>query len=112
MTVIRFNFLFSTNFNVNKLYLFQMCSKHNNTPRYDDHYRAVCRALATECTELKIFLEKVFHGDAEDLRLKAQSETSQQELAQLGFSDWVRFFFLFFISFIILYKTTNIAQVV
>lgn len=73
-----------------------MCSKREKTARYDDHYRAVCRALATECTELKIFLEKVFHGDAEDLRLKAESETSQQELAQLEFSDWVRIYLIFF----------------
>lgn len=67
----------------------------------DDHYRAVCRALATETLELRTFLQRVCTGEgAEVLRLKAQAETSGKELEKIHFSDWVsfqlRFGFLFF----------------
>lgn len=57
----------------------------------EDHYRAVCRALATESSELRIFLTKVFTNDAEALRIKADAQSSRQELAKLAFSDWVSF---------------------
>lgn len=55
----------------------------------DDHYRAVCRALTTESIELRVFLSKVFTNDAEALRIKADAQSSRQELAKLDFTDWV-----------------------
>jgi spire len=57
----------------------------------EDHYRAVCRALATESNELRVFLTKVFtnDNDAEALRIKADAQSSRKELAKLAFSDWV-----------------------
>lgn len=55
----------------------------------EEHYRAVCRALATESSELRIFLSRVFTNDAEALRIKADAQSSRQELAKLEFSDWV-----------------------
>uniref|UniRef100_A0A336LV46 CSON005471 protein n=1 Tax=Culicoides sonorensis TaxID=179676 RepID=A0A336LV46_CULSO len=54
----------------------------------DDHYKAVCRALATESLELKIFLEKVLHGDSQALQIKAQVQDSSKELGNLSFSEW------------------------
>ncbi|XP_063698663.1 protein spire isoform X2 [Culicoides brevitarsis] len=67
----------------------QARSSTNTTP--DDHYKAVCRALATESLELKIFLEKVLHGDAQSLQIKAQVQESSKELGKLSFSEWARF---------------------
>lgn len=55
----------------------------------EDHYRAVCRALATESSELRVFLSKVFTNDAEALRIKADAQSTRQELAKISFSDWV-----------------------
>lgn len=55
----------------------------------EDHYRAVCRALATESSELRVFLTKVFNNDAESLRIKADAQSSRQELTKLALSDWV-----------------------
>lgn len=49
----------------------------------------MCRALATESIELRVFLSKVFTNDTEALRIKADAESSRQELAKLKFSDWV-----------------------
>lgn len=59
----------------------------NTTP--DDHYKAVCRALATESLELKVFLEKVLHNDTQSLQIKAQVQESSKELSKLSFSEWV-----------------------
>jgi len=39
-----------------------MCLPRIQPSKPQDHYRAVCRALATESFELRIFLQKVFHG--------------------------------------------------
>ncbi len=36
-----------------------------------------------------MFLTKVFTNDAETLRIKADAQSSRQELAKLEFSDWV-----------------------
>jgi hypothetical protein len=55
----------------------------------EDHYRAVCRALATESSELRVFLTKIFTNQTEALRIKADAQSSRQELAKLAFSDWV-----------------------
>lgn len=55
----------------------------------EDHYRAVCRALATESSELRVFLTKVLNNDAEALRIKADAQSTRQELAKISFSDWV-----------------------
>lgn len=57
----------------------------------EDHYRAVCRALATESSELRVFLTKVFTNETESLRIKADAQSSRKELAALAFSDWVSF---------------------
>jgi spire len=57
----------------------------------EDHYRAVCRALATESSELRLFLTKVFTNDAEQLRIEADAQSSAQELKKLAFNDWVSF---------------------
>lgn len=55
----------------------------------EEHYRAVCRALTTESIELRVFLSKVFTNDTEALRIKADAQSSHQELAKLDFRDWV-----------------------
>ncbi|XP_055371749.1 protein spire isoform X2 [Condylostylus longicornis] len=57
----------------------------------EDHYKAVCRAFATEAQDLRTFLQKVFHGDTQALRIKADAVDSNQELDKLGFNDWARF---------------------
>ncbi|XP_055836744.1 protein spire isoform X2 [Episyrphus balteatus] len=72
-------------------YVLEACKDHVKPTVPEDHYKAVCRALVTEALELRIFLQKVFNGDTESLRIKADSQTSKQELAKLGFSDWARF---------------------
>ncbi|XP_053692106.1 protein spire [Sabethes cyaneus] len=64
------------------------CSSRVSPSKPEDHYRAVCRALATETLELRTFLQRVCQGDAEVLRLKAQAETSGKELEKIHFSDW------------------------
>lgn len=64
----------------------------------EEHYRAVCRALTTESIELRVFLSKVFTNDTEALRIKADAQSSHQELAKLDFRDWVSleiFLFIF-----------------
>ncbi|XP_055916188.1 protein spire isoform X2 [Eupeodes corollae] len=72
-------------------YVLEACRDHVKPTVPEDHYKAVCRALVTEALELRIFLQKVFNDDTESLRIKADSQTSKQELAKLGFSDWARF---------------------
>uniref|UniRef100_A0A1Q3EYC9 Putative spire n=1 Tax=Culex tarsalis TaxID=7177 RepID=A0A1Q3EYC9_CULTA len=68
------------------------CSSRVSPSKPEDHYRAVCRALATETLELRTFLQRVCTGEgAEVLRLKAQAETSGKELEKIHFSDWARF---------------------
>lgn len=68
---------------------FQMCAPRVSPSTPDDHYRAVCRALATETLELRVFLEKIYQGETENLRVKADIETTKHELQTLAFSDWV-----------------------
>ncbi|XP_062547464.1 protein spire isoform X2 [Armigeres subalbatus] len=67
------------------------CSSRVSPSKPEDHYRAVCRALATETLELRTFLQRVCQGDAEVLRLKAQAETSGKVLEKIHFNDWARF---------------------
>lgn len=67
----------------------QLCTPRVMPSSPEDHYRAVCRALATESSELRIFLTKVFTNQTEALRIKADAQSSRQELAKLAFSDWV-----------------------
>ena len=55
----------------------------------EDHYKAVCRALATESSELRVFLSKIMTNETEALRIKADTQSTRQELAKLAFSDWV-----------------------
>ncbi|XP_055710366.1 protein spire isoform X3 [Phlebotomus papatasi] len=69
-------------------HVLDLCSKRVSPSFPNDHYKAVCRALATESIELRIFLQKVLQGEAEVLRIQADAETSQQELDKLGFNDW------------------------
>lgn len=72
------------------LFLFlQLCTPRVLPSSPEEHYRAVCRALATESSELRIFLSRVFTNDAESLRMKADAQSTPQELAKLEFSDWV-----------------------
>lgn len=70
-------------------YFLQLCTPRVLPSSPEEHYRAVCRALATESSELRIFLSRVFTNDAEALRIKADAQSSRQELAKLEFSDWV-----------------------
>lgn len=55
----------------------------------EDHYRAVCRALATESSELRLFLTKVFTNDVELRKIEHAAGTSVVELKKLEFNDWV-----------------------
>lgn len=72
-------------------HILELCTPRVQPSVPDDHYKAVCRALVTESLELQVFLQKVFQGDTEALRIKADTQTSKQELDKLGFSDWARF---------------------
>ena len=47
------------------------------------HFRAVCRALVSEATELSTFLEKVSQFD----------EERAEELRELDMQDWVSYVF-------------------
>lgn len=76
----------------------QLCTPRVMPSSPEDHYRAVCRALATESSELRVFLSKVFTKDAEALRIKADAQSSTQELAKLAFSDWVSFLLITFMK--------------
>ncbi|CRL00687.1 CLUMA_CG013946, isoform A, partial [Clunio marinus] len=76
---------------INKIISDYLCTPRVQPSSPEDHYRAVCRALATESSELRVFLTKVFTNDAESLRIKADAQSSRQELAKLAFSDWARF---------------------
>lgn len=91
------NFKFNRNRNRNRndwiiliyYFILQLCTPRVLPSSPEEHYRAVCRALATESSELRIFLSRVFTNDAEALRIKADAQSSRQELAKLEFSDWV-----------------------
>ncbi|KAL7043723.1 hypothetical protein ACKWTF_001640 [Chironomus riparius] len=69
-------------------HILELCTPRVLPSSPEEHYRAVCRALATESIELRVFLSKVFTNDTEALRIKADAESSKQELAKLKFSDW------------------------
>uniref|UniRef100_A0A1A9WMD6 KIND domain-containing protein n=1 Tax=Glossina brevipalpis TaxID=37001 RepID=A0A1A9WMD6_9MUSC len=69
----------------------QACANHIKPIVPEEHYKAVCRALVTETLELRIFLQQVLNDNVAKLHLKSEFQTSQQELAKLGFNDWARF---------------------
>lgn len=71
----------------------QLCTPRVSPSSPEEHYRAVCRALTTESIELRVFLSKVFTNDTEALRIKADAQSSHQELAKLDFRDWVSHIF-------------------
>ncbi|XP_061401569.1 protein spire-like [Musca vetustissima] len=72
-------------------YVLEACRNHIKPTVPEEHYKAVCRALVTETLELRIFLQQVLNSDADNLHLKADFQTSQQELAKFDFNDWARF---------------------
>ncbi|XP_067623621.1 protein spire isoform X2 [Eurosta solidaginis] len=72
-------------------FVLEACKNHVKPTVPEEHYKAVCRALVTEAIELRIFLQQVLNDGADNLHLKADSQTSKQELAKLGFNDWARF---------------------
>ncbi|XP_017152655.2 protein spire isoform X1 [Drosophila miranda] len=74
-------------------HIIETCRNHLQMPALaDNHYKAVCRALATETIELRVFLQQVLNNGAEKLIKAAESSaTTQKELAKLGFNDWARF---------------------
>ncbi|XP_061388049.1 protein spire-like, partial [Musca vetustissima] len=72
-------------------YVLEACRNHIKPTVPEEHYKAVCRALVTETLELRIFLQQVLNSGADNLHLKADSQTSQQELAKFDFNDWARF---------------------
>ncbi|XP_053672476.1 protein spire [Anopheles nili] len=69
-------------------HVLEYCSSRVSPSKPEDHYRAVCRALVTETLELRTFLQRVCQGEAEVLRLKAQTETTGKELEKIHFNDW------------------------
>ncbi|XP_037957657.1 protein spire isoform X2 [Teleopsis dalmanni] len=71
-------------------YVLKACEEHIKPTSPEDHYKAVCRALVSEAIEFNAFLQHVLHGPS-DMHMEEESQTSQQELAQLGFMDWARF---------------------
>ncbi|XP_054743769.1 protein spire isoform X1 [Anastrepha obliqua] len=72
-------------------FVLEACKNHVKPTVPEEHYKAVCRALVTEAIELRIFLQQVLNDGADNLHLEADSQTSKQELAKLGFNDWARF---------------------
>ncbi|EDW77370.1 uncharacterized protein Dwil_GK18263, isoform A [Drosophila willistoni] len=73
-------------------YIIETCRKHIEPALPENHYKAVCRALVTETIELRIFLQQVLNnGAAKLIKASESSQTTQQELAKLGFNDWARF---------------------
>ncbi|XP_058979901.1 protein spire isoform X2 [Musca domestica] len=72
-------------------YVLEACRNHIKPTVPEEHYKAVCRALVTETLELRIFLQQVLNSGADNLHLKADNQTSQQELAKFDFNDWARF---------------------
>ncbi|CAD6998292.1 unnamed protein product [Ceratitis capitata] len=70
-------------------FVLEACKSHIKPTVPEEHYKAVCRALVTEAIELRIFLQQVLNDGADNLHLDAGSQTSKQELAKLGFNDWV-----------------------
>ncbi|KAL9930217.1 spire type actin nucleation factor isoform 2-T4 [Glossina fuscipes fuscipes] len=72
-------------------FVLKACANHIKPIVPEEHYKAVCRALVTETLELRIFLQQVLNDDVAKLHLKSEFQTSQQELAKLGFNDWARF---------------------
>ncbi|KAL7740749.1 hypothetical protein ACLKA6_012365 [Drosophila palustris] len=75
-------------------HIIETCRNHIKPALPENHYKAVCRALVTETIELRIFLQQVLNNGGAEKFIKASSQTSQttqKELAKLGFNDWARF---------------------
>lgn len=94
----QFSFLFSFKLCIARLAPINKSSNHQSRTSPDDHYRAVCRALAAESLELAVFLQKVLTGDSGTLQLK-EAQTSAKELQKLSFSEWVSKLYLLNIEF-------------
>ncbi|XP_037045003.1 protein spire isoform X1 [Bradysia coprophila] len=69
-------------------HILDFCTPRVQPTNPNEHYKAVCRALATETCELRAFLQTVYHGETDHLRLNADVETSKFELQKLEFADW------------------------
>ncbi|KAH8293112.1 hypothetical protein KR044_004276 [Drosophila immigrans] len=75
-------------------HIIETCRNHIKPALPENHYKAVCRALVTETIELRIFLQQVLNNGGAEKFIEATSQTSQttqKELAKLGFNDWARF---------------------
>lgn len=72
-------------------HVLEICAQRIVPAVPDEHYRAVCRALATETLELRTFLQKVGRGDTEKLHASAKIKTPHCELQQLAYADWTRY---------------------
>ncbi|XP_033150032.1 protein spire isoform X2 [Drosophila busckii] len=74
-------------------HIIETCRNHIKPALPENHYKAVCRALVTETIELRIFLQQVLNNGGAGKLIKASesSQTTQKELAKLGFNDWARF---------------------
>ncbi|XP_034097546.1 protein spire isoform X4 [Drosophila albomicans] len=75
-------------------HIIETCRNHIKSALPENHYKAVCRALVTETIELRIFLQQVLNNGGAEKFIEATSQTSQttqKELAKLGFNDWARF---------------------
>lgn len=71
--------------------ILEICAQRIVPAVPNEHYRAVCRALATETLELRTFLQKIGRGDTEKLHASAKIETPHRELQQLAYADWTRY---------------------
>ncbi|XP_070065185.1 protein spire isoform X1 [Drosophila virilis] len=73
-------------------HIIETCTNHIKPALPENHYKAVCRALVTETIELRIFLQQILNNDTEKLiKASETSQSTQYELAKLGFNDWARF---------------------
>ncbi|XP_076449610.1 protein spire homolog 1-like isoform X2 [Babylonia areolata] len=66
----------------------RLCTQHLSSRQDANyHYRAVCRALVAEATELQTFLEKIAHSRE---KLQHGVEDQDARLAELERADWAR----------------------
>ncbi|EDW12839.2 protein spire isoform X1 [Drosophila mojavensis] len=73
-------------------HIIETCRNHIKPALPENHYKAVCRALVTETIELRIFLQQILNNDTGKLiKASESSQSTQCELAKLGFNDWARF---------------------
>ncbi|EDV99255.1 GH13128 [Drosophila grimshawi] len=73
-------------------HVIETCRNHIKPALPENHYKAVCRALVTETIELRTFLQQVLNKDtAKLIKASESSQSTQYELAKLGFNDWAGF---------------------